>query len=157
MHAIFEYIPLVIFFIVSKFVDIYWATASLIVTSALQILYYYVKKEKVPTRNWIFFGLIVVFGGLTIFLHDDAFIKWKVTIINEIFALTLLISYYAFKKNIIKQFQILEKEALIKPEITLYQKDDNRQTVTIQELSLPQINKTKIIGFYETNKYFREQ
>ena len=104
MHAIFEYIPLVIFFIVSKFVDIYWATASLIVTSALQILYYYVKKEKVPTRNWIFFGLIVVFGGLTIFLHDDAFIKWKVTIINEIFALTLLISYYAFKKNIIKQF-----------------------------------------------------
>jgi len=63
----------------------------------------------------------------------------------------------AIKKNIIKQFQILEKEALIKPEITLYQKDDNRQTVTIQELSLPQINKTKIIGFYETNKYFREQ
>ena len=63
----------------------------------------------------------------------------------------------AIKKNIIKQFQILEKEALIKPEITLYQKDDNRQTVTIQELSLAQINKTKIIGFYETNKYFREQ
>lgn len=63
----------------------------------------------------------------------------------------------AIKKNIIKQFQILEKEALIKSEITLYQKDDNRQTVTIQELSLAQINKTKIIGFYETNKYFREQ
>jgi hypothetical protein len=61
------------------------------------------------------------------------------------------------KKNIIKQFQILEKEALIKSEITLYQKDDNRQTLTIQELSLAQINKTKMIGFYETNKYFREQ
>ena len=60
----------------------------------------------------------------------------------------------AIKKNIIKQFQILEKEALIKSEITLYQKDNNRQTVTIQELSLAQINKTKIIGFYETNKYF---
>ena len=61
------------------------------------------------------------------------------------------------KKNIIKQFQILEKEALIKSEITLYQKDDNRQTVTIQELSLAQINKTKIIQFYETNKYFRKE
>lgn len=104
MHAFFEYIPLVIFFVVNKFADIYWATGSLIVTSALQILFYYVKKEKVPTRNWIFFGLIVVFGGLTIFLHDDAFIKWKVTIINEIFALALLISYYGFNKNIIKQF-----------------------------------------------------
>ena len=52
------------------------------------------------------------------------------------------------KKNIIKQFQILEKEALIKSEITLYQKDDNRQTITIHELSFAQINKTKIIGFY---------
>ena len=47
-----------------------------------------------------------------------------------------------------------EKVALIKSEITLYQKDNNCQTVTIQELSLAQINKTKIIGFYETNKYF---
>lgn len=104
MHAFFEYIPLVIFFIVNKYADIYWATGALIITSALQITYYFIKKEKVPTRNWIFFGLIVVFGGLTIFLHDDAFIKWKVTIINEIFALALLISYYIFKKNIIKQF-----------------------------------------------------
>lgn len=35
------------------------------------------------------------------------------------------------KKNIIKQFQILEEKALSKSEITLYQKADNRQTVTI--------------------------
>lgn len=104
MHAVFEYIPLIIFFIVNKFADIYWATGSLIVTSALQILYYVIKKEKIPTRNWIFFGLIAVFGGLTIFLHDDTFIKWKVTIINEFFALALLVSYYGFNKNIIKQF-----------------------------------------------------
>lgn len=61
------------------------------------------------------------------------------------------------KKNIIKQSQILEKEALIKLEITLYQKDNNRQTVIIQELNPAQMNKTKIIGFYEINKYFREQ
>lgn len=104
MHAVLEYIPLIIFLIVYKFVDVYWATASLIVTSALQIAYYLVKKEKVPTRNWVFFGLITVFGGLTIFFHDDAFIKWKVTIINEVFAIALLVSHYGFKKNIIKQF-----------------------------------------------------
>jgi len=104
MRAILEYIPLVVFLLFYKFTDVYWATGSLIVTSALQILYYLIKKEKVPTRNWIFFGLIAVFGGLTIFFHDDAFIKWKVTIINEIFAIALLVSQYVFKKNIIKQF-----------------------------------------------------
>ncbi|MBL4766020.1 MAG: septation protein A [Colwellia sp.] len=113
MHAVFEYIPLIIFFVVNKFADIYWATGSLIATSALQILYYLIKKEKVPTRNWIFFGLIAVFGGLTIFLHDDAFIKWKVTIINELFAIALIVSYYGFKRNLIKQFL---SESLTLPE-----------------------------------------
>lgn len=104
MHAIFEYVPLVIFFLFYKFVDIYWATASLIATSLLQIIYYIVKKQPVPTRSWVFFGLIAVFGGLTIFMHDETFLKWKVTIINGVFSIALIISRYIFKKNIIKQF-----------------------------------------------------
>lgn len=113
MRAFLEYIPLIVFFITYKFLDIYWATASLIVTSALQIIYLISKKEKVPTRNWIFFGLMVVFGGLTIFMHDDLFLKWKVTVINGVFALALLISQYFFKKNLIKGFL---SEALTLPE-----------------------------------------
>ncbi len=113
MHAIFEYIPLIIFFVFYKFADIYWATGSLIVTSALQILYYIIKKEPIPKRNWVFFALIAVFGSLTIFLHDDAFLKWKVTIINGIFALGLLISDFVFKKNMIKGFL---EESLTLPE-----------------------------------------
>jgi intracellular septation protein len=103
MHAIFEYLPLIIFFIFFKFGDLYWATGSLIVTSALQILYYIIKKKPIPKRNWIFFGLIAVFGGLTIFFHDDAFIKWKVTIINTLFAVALIVSNHLFKKNLIKE------------------------------------------------------
>ena len=104
MHAFFEYAPLVVFFVIYKFVDIYWATGSLIIISALQILYYLSKKQQVPTRNWVFFGLIAVFGSLTIFLHDDTFLKWKVTIINEIFAVALIVSKVFFKKNLIKGF-----------------------------------------------------
>ena len=103
MHAIFEYLPLIIFFIFYKFGDLYWATGSLIVTSALQILYYVVKKQPIPKRNWIFFGLIAVFGGLTIFFHDDTFIKWKVTIINGLFAVALVVSNTFFNKNLIKE------------------------------------------------------
>jgi intracellular septation protein len=104
MHAFFEYIPLVVFFIFYKFADIYWATGSLIVMSALQILYYLYKKEPIPKRTLIFFGLIAVFGGLTIFLHDDTFLKWKVTIINWLFSIGLLVSATFFNKNIIKEF-----------------------------------------------------
>ncbi len=103
MHAIFEYLPLVIFFVFYKFGDLYWATGSLIVTSALQILYYLIKKQPVPKKNWILFGLIAVFGGLTIFLQDPNFIKWKVTIINALFGIALLVSNSFFNKNLIKE------------------------------------------------------
>jgi intracellular septation protein len=104
MHPILEFLPLVIFFAIYKIYGIYWATASLIITSALQIVYFLVKKQKVPSKYWILFVLITVLGGLTIFLQNDAFLKWKVTIINVFFALALLISQQFFKKNLIKKF-----------------------------------------------------
>jgi intracellular septation protein len=113
MHAIFEYLPLVIFFVFYKFGDLYWATGSLIITSALQILYYVVKKQPIPKRNWVFFGLIAIFGGLTIFFHDDTFIKWKVTIINALFSIALVVSNSFFNKNLIKE---LMGESLPLPE-----------------------------------------
>ncbi|NQZ28034.1 MAG: septation protein A [Colwellia sp.] len=104
MQLFLEYFPLIIFFIVNSIAGIYWATGSLIVAACLQIIYYKVKKEKIPAKQWIIFGLVVVFGGLTIYLQNDAFLKWKVTIINTFFAAALLVSDIIFKKNIIKQF-----------------------------------------------------
>ncbi|MGB0936006.1 MAG: septation protein A [Colwellia sp.] len=103
MNVVLEYLPLVVFFVVNKFYDIYWATGALIVTSGIHMLYFVIKKEKIPTRHWVVLGILVFFGGLTIFFHNDAFIKWKVTVINELFALVLLISHYGFKNNIIKR------------------------------------------------------
>jgi len=113
MHALFEYLPLVVFFILFKAVDIYWATGSLIILAGLQIIYYLIKKEPIPQRTLIFFVLIAVFGGLTIFMHDETFLKWKVTIINLFFAIALIISDKVFNKNIIKNFL---GEALTLPE-----------------------------------------
>ncbi len=114
MHALFEYLPLIVFFIFYKIFGPYWATGSLIVLSALQVLYYIVQRKPVPKRNLIIFALILVFGGLTIFFHDVTFLKWKVTIINALFAVSLLVSRYAFDKNIIKQF-LQESMTLPKP------------------------------------------
>ena len=104
MQLFLEYFPLFIFFIVNSIAGIYWATGSLIIAAFVQIIYYLIKKEKIPAKQWIIFGLIVVFGGLTIYLQNDAFLKWKVTIINAFFAGALLVSNTFFKKNIIKEF-----------------------------------------------------
>jgi len=104
MQLFLEYFPLIIFFIINSIAGIYWATASLIIAAFVQIFYYKIKKQKIPAKQWIIFGLIVVFGSLTIYLQNDAFLKWKVTIINAFFAVALLVSELLFKKNIIKEF-----------------------------------------------------
>jgi len=113
MNAIFEFLPLVLFLIVSKLADIYWATATLIGSSALHLMYFKVKGQLIPKKTWMLFGMISVFGGLTIFFQNDAFIKWKVTIINLLFAIILIVGNYLFKKNFIKE---LMSEALTLPE-----------------------------------------
>lgn len=104
MQLFLEYFPLIIFFIINSIAGIYWATGSLIAAAFVQIIYYKITKQKIPVKQWIIFGLIVVFGSLTIYLQNDAFLKWKVTIINAFFGIALLVSDLLFKKNIIKEF-----------------------------------------------------
>lgn len=111
MKQFFEFIPLVIFFIVYKMIDIYAATGSLIVTTGLLLAYSYFKHGKAEKMQVITFVMVLVFGTLTLILHDDTFIKWKVTVVYALFSIALLVSRYVFKKNIIKQ--MLGKEIVL--------------------------------------------
>ena len=101
MKQLLEFIPLIIFFAVYKMVDIYAATGSLIVTTGLLLAYNYYKHRKVEKMQVITFIMVFVFGTLTLILHDDVFIKWKVTFIYALFAVALLASQFIFKKPII--------------------------------------------------------
>ncbi|MBQ4857487.1 septation protein IspZ [Pseudoalteromonas sp. MMG007] len=103
MHALIEYIPLILFFAVFKLVDIYWATGLLMATTLIQVAYSYFKHGNVPTRQWIFFGIAAVFGSLTLVFHDEQYIKWKATIIYAGLSLTLLVSRYVLNKNLVKK------------------------------------------------------
>jgi len=103
MKQFFEFIPLIIFFIVYKMVDIYAATGSLIITTGLLLAYNYFKHGKVEKMHVITFLMVLVFGSLTLVLHNDVFIKWKVTAVYVLFAVALLASQFIFKKPIIKQ------------------------------------------------------
>ncbi len=103
MLALFEYAPLILFFIIYKTVDIFWATGVLIAGSILQIAYYYFKQGKVETKHWVMFGLAVGLGSLTILFQDDQFIKWKATLVYAGFAMTLIVSRYVFKRNLMQK------------------------------------------------------
>ena len=100
MLALFEYAPLILFFILYKTMDIFWATSVLIGASVLQIAYYFFTEKKVATKHWVLFGLAVGLGSLTILFQDEQFIKWKATVVYAGFATILLASRYFFKKNL---------------------------------------------------------
>ncbi|QDP01107.1 septation protein A [Thalassotalea sp. PS06] len=102
MTAFFEFIPLIIFFVVYKTVDIYWATGALIISAAIQLIVMKIQGKEIPQKQWWLFGLIAVFGALTLFFQNDAFIKWKVTIVNVFFAIGLWVSHAFFKKNLLQ-------------------------------------------------------
>ena len=111
MKQFIEFIPLIVFFAVYKFYDIYTATGALVVVTGLQLLYSWLRYRRVEKMQLFTFVLVGFFGGLTVFFHDDAFIKWKVTVINVLFALALLIGRYGFGKNLIKQMLAKELQA----------------------------------------------
>jgi Intracellular septation protein A len=65
---------------------IYLATFTAIIASIGQIAWVKLRGHKVETMLWVSLGIIVVFGGATLWLHDESFIKWKPTVLYWIFA-----------------------------------------------------------------------
>ena len=102
MKLLFDLFPVILFFVAYKFYDIYVATAVAIAASVAQIGWLLLRRHKVPGMQWASLAIIVVFGGLTLLLHDETFIKWKPTVLYAAFALALATSRYLFGKNLIK-------------------------------------------------------
>ncbi|WP_163938356.1 septation protein A [Paraferrimonas sp. SM1919] len=92
MKQLLDFLPLLIFFFIYKNYDVYMATGALIAATAIQIGLSYLLYKTIEKMHLISFALIVIFGGLTMALQDDNFIKWKVTIVYLIFAAGLFIA-----------------------------------------------------------------
>ncbi len=101
MHFLAEYFPLILFFVAFKLADIYTATAVAIVASIAQIAYFKWRRGKVATMHWLSLVIIVVFGGATLLLHDETFIKWKPTVLYWLFGVVLLVGRLGFRRNLI--------------------------------------------------------
>ncbi len=86
MKLLFDLFPLLIFFGAFKVYDIYVATAAAIAATFLQIALFWRKNRRFEAMHLVTLLVITIFGGLTIFLKDDIFIKWKPTVVNWLFA-----------------------------------------------------------------------
>lgn len=108
MKQLVNLLSLIIFFIVYKLYNIYYASGALIVVSALLLIYTWLHYHKVEKILLVPFILMTIFGLLTIYYHNSDFIKWKVTIIYILFAAALLINQFISDNPLIKR--ILDKD-----------------------------------------------
>ncbi len=88
--------------ITAKQAPILLATVVVILATALQIGWVWLRHGKVDKMLWVSLVLVVFFGGLTLIFHDETFIKWKPTVLYWVFASALLFSATVLKKNLIR-------------------------------------------------------
>ena len=94
MQLLFDFLPIVAFFVAYKLAGIYVATGVLIVAVAVQSTIQWIRTRKLSTMQLVSAGLVLVFGGLTLLVQDKAFIMWKPTIVNWLFAAGFLASQH---------------------------------------------------------------
>lgn len=83
--------PLVIFFVTNRFYGIMVGTAAFMVATAISVAVSYRLERRVPIMPLVGCVFVMIFGGLTLFLHDAIFIKIKPTVVNLLFATVLFV------------------------------------------------------------------
>jgi intracellular septation protein len=108
MKFLFDIFPVLLFFLAFKIWGIYPATAVAIAATFVQVGWSWVRHRKVDNMLWASLAIILVFGGATLWLQDETFIKWKPTVLYLLFGSILLGSDLLFRKNLIRA--MMEKQ-----------------------------------------------
>ena len=93
--------PLLVFFLTYRTVGLLEATAALIGCTLISLTIIYSYEKRIAVMPLVSAVAVTVFGGLTLYLQDEHFIKIKPTIVNLLFAAILLIGLL-FKKPMLK-------------------------------------------------------
>jgi intracellular septation protein len=110
MKLLLDFFPILLFFVAYKFSDVYVATGVGIAATVVQIIWFRLHKGKVEPLQWMSLAIIVVFGGLTIWLHDNTFIRIKPTILYWTFCAAIAGSQLFMKRSPMKAVMGAELE-----------------------------------------------
>lgn len=107
MKLLFDFLPIVLFFIVFKLYGIYAATLIAIATSLIQVIAVWLKYRKIETMYLVTFVIILVLGTATLLFHDEMYIKWKPTVLYWLFSAVVLASQFIGQKPLAQR--LMEK------------------------------------------------
>ncbi|MGB5396854.1 MAG: septation protein A [Gammaproteobacteria bacterium] len=125
MKLLFDFFPIILFFlgyyqaaflientIIGQWIDpqkpefinaTIIATALAIIASFVQVSYSWLKNRKVEKMHLFSLALISVLGGITIMLGNPAFVQWKPTVLNWLFALVFFGSFFIGEKTLVQR------------------------------------------------------
>lgn len=103
MKPLFDVWPVVLFFVVYQFFDIYVATAALLIAVMLHSSFLWWRFRSLSGAQTVTLVLVVLFGGATLLLHDPLFIQWKPTLLQWLFAVAFAASHLFGKKLLIRR------------------------------------------------------
>jgi intracellular septation protein len=108
MQALYDLFPVLAFFVAYKFAGIYVATGVLVVATLALVAMQWLRTRTVSRMVLISAGLVLLFGGATLLIHDELFIMWKPTVLYVLFAAALLLSQAFGDKPLVQR--MLEKQ-----------------------------------------------
>lgn len=103
MQLLFDFFPVIAFFVAFKFYDMFVATGVIIGAAILQIGIYWLWKRTFNRMHVASAILIVVLGSITLALHEQLFIQWKPTVLYWLFGAVFLLSQFIGKKPIVQR------------------------------------------------------
>ena len=102
MKFLFDLFPVILFFVAFKLANIYVATGVAIAATFAQIGWLWLRKRRIEPLLWASLAIVVVFGGATLLLQDETFIKWKPTVLYWLFATVLAGGQLLAGKNLVR-------------------------------------------------------
>ena len=102
MKLLIDFLPIAVFFVAFKLIDIWAATGVAIAATVAQIAWLRWSTGKVEPMQWLSLGVIVLFGGATLLAHNETFIKWKPTVLYWLMGGALFIGQLVFRRNLLK-------------------------------------------------------
>lgn len=103
MKFLYDFFPILLFFIAYKMYDIFVATAVAIVASFVQVMLFWVQHRRFEKMQLVTLALIALLGGATLMFQDENFIKWKPSVVNWLFAVVFLGSQWIGEKPLIQR------------------------------------------------------
>jgi intracellular septation protein len=111
MRTLLDFLPILLFFSAYKLHHwfdvgqdeaIYFATPVLMVATSVQMAILYAYDRKLSTLHKVTLGMVLVFGSITLVLHNKQFIMWKPTVMYLAIALAMAVALWGMQKNFFK-------------------------------------------------------